>query len=220
MLTCLRFLTCLAAWSLCFPYPSFSFDSPLSDTAVRDAYFLGQHHDQILTDFLTPYTKSLPPPASGPYIYAVSFMTPFALMVQYSSRQSNYSAQQAQIDHQTAPEMVSIRVEISLTQSYGPFLTKPIGSRSAPPFGIQLRSADFWRDVKFRIFDGKEEIRTNDINGQPHYFCSDDGGCTLSGATVSLQFAASAFTSDCATIEMTPPEGDPVAVDFDLYSMK
>ena len=221
MLTRLRFLlTWLIVSSLCLPLSCLAYDTPLSDTAVRDAYFLGQRHDQFMTEFLNKYIKHLPVPSSGPYIYSVSFMTPFALMVQYSSSQPNYSAQQAQIDHEATPEMVSVRVEIALTQSYGPFLTKPTGSRSAPPLGIQLRSADFWSEVKFRIFDGKEEITTNDINGQPHYLCSDYGGCTLSGATVSLQFPASAFTSDSTMIEMNPPEGDQVVVEFDLTSLR
>src|SRR5713101_9146086 len=42
---------------------SFAFDSPLSDQAVREAYFLGQRHD---ASFLSKYIKSLPTPRTGP----------------------------------------------------------------------------------------------------------------------------------------------------------
>jgi hypothetical protein len=140
--------------------------------------------------------------------------------VQYSSRQSNYSAQQAALDHKAQDEVVEISIDILLTQSYGPFLTKPTGSRSGSPLGIQPRSPEFWRAFKFRILDGKEEITTDDVTGEPNYLNCGEAGCELSGATVHIRFPAIAFTSDTATIEVTPPEGDPVSVDFDLSSLR
>jgi hypothetical protein len=35
-----------------------------------------------------------------------------------------------------------------------------------------------------------------------------------------LEFPADAFTSDTSTIQVTPPEGDPVSVDFDLTRLR
>jgi hypothetical protein len=198
---------------------SFAFDTPLSDEAVREAYFLGQRHDESMSRLLNRYTKFLSPPASGPHIYSVTFFTPFALLVQYSSRQSDYSAKRAEKDHHPDDEIVSIQVEIALTQSYGPFLAKPTGSRSGSPMGYRLRSSDFWRTFKFRVYEGDEEITTTDLTGEPQYQCSDDG-CTLTGAIVRLQFPATAFTSNSATIDVTPPEGDPVSIDFDLSQLR
>ena len=110
--------------------PVLAYDTPLSDQAVREAYFLGQRRDESMARFLNRYTKFLPEPASGPYISSVSFLTPYALLVKYSSRQSNYSAQQAAIDHKTQDEVVEISIEILLTQSYGAYLTVPTSSRS------------------------------------------------------------------------------------------
>ena len=69
------------------------------------------------------------------------------------------------------------------------------------------------------VFDGNEEITTEDLTGEPQYQCSD-GGCLLTGATVYIQFPANAFTTDSATIDITPREGDPVSVDFDLSSVR
>ena len=43
--TRLRLLSSLLAGALLVPSSSTAFDSPLSDTAVREAYFLGQRHD-------------------------------------------------------------------------------------------------------------------------------------------------------------------------------
>ena len=214
--TCLAILTA----ALLLPAPSSAFNTPLSEEAVREAYFLGQRHDESMARLLSGYTRFLPPPSTGPHIYAVTFLTPFALLVQHSSRQLNYSAQQAARDHHADDEIVSISIEIMLTQSYSDLIVKPTGSRSDSPIGFQFRSSSFWRTFKFRVFDGEEEITTDDLTGEPTYFCASKGGCRLTGAIVHLQLPATAFTSDAATIEVTPPEADPVSVDFDLSSLR
>ncbi len=46
---------------------SFAFQSPLSDEAVREAYFLGQRHDGSFAHLLDKCSKRLPPPKSGPH---------------------------------------------------------------------------------------------------------------------------------------------------------
>lgn len=216
------FRPCLAilTTALLLAPPLFAFQSPLSEQAVREAYFLGQRHDDSMARVLSRYTRFLPPPSTGPHIYAVTFLTPFALLVQRSSRQLNYSAQQAAKDHHADDEIVSISIEILLTQSYGSLIAAPTSSRSGSPIGYQFRSSSFWRTFKLRVFDGEEEITTDDLTGEPTYFCASEGGCRLTGAIIRLQLPASAFTSDTATIEVIPPEGDPVSVDFDLSSLR
>jgi hypothetical protein len=135
MLTRLRFLTCLVVWSLCFPYPSFAFDTPLSDTAVRCAYFLGQRHDETYGEFLDSYYRHLAPPESGPYVSSVAFLTPFALMAELSNQRGyGYSAQQAEIDHRHMTETVKVIVEIQLTPTYGSRMSNPTGRTSGTPW--------------------------------------------------------------------------------------
>ena len=216
----LRSCLALLASALLLVPPSFGFNTPLSDQAVREAYFLGQRHDESMARLLNRYTRFLPAPPTGPHIYSVSFLTPFALLVKYSSRQLDYSAQRAALDHKSREEVVEISIEILLTQSYGPFITTPTSSRSGSPLGYQFRPSDFWRSFKFRIFDGAEEITTEDLTGEPTYFCAYKGVCQLTGANVHFQFPATAFTSDSATIDVAPPEGDPVSVDFDLTRLR
>src|ERR1700693_4551788 len=94
---------------------SFAFQSPLSDEAVREAYFLGQRHDGSFARMLDKYSKHLLAPKSGPYIRSITFLTPFAKLVRYSDAfVGNYSAQQAALDHRDHPETVEITVEILL----------------------------------------------------------------------------------------------------------
>ncbi|HET9804783.1 MAG TPA: hypothetical protein VFP96_16190, partial [Candidatus Acidoferrum sp.] len=70
--------------------PAFAFQSPLSDTAARSAYFLGQRRDMSMAQFLARYTKHLQPPRTGPYISDITLFTPYAQLVYYSSRQAIY----------------------------------------------------------------------------------------------------------------------------------
>src|SRR5260370_31050618 len=85
----------LLAAALLLSPSSFAFDTPLSEQAVREAYFLGQRRDESLARFLDKYTRVLPPPKTGPHISAVTFFTPFDLVPQLSSEHSTgYNAQQ------------------------------------------------------------------------------------------------------------------------------
>jgi len=219
-LTHLR-LNSLALASLLLLSPSSgAFDTPLSDTAVREAYFLGQHHDDSLGKLLDKYVLYLQPPKTGPYIQSVSFLTPYVLTALYSSQQVNiYSAQQAQLDHLKNPEVVRVTAQIFLTDSYGPYALAPTGPGPHSLKGIFMRPSDFWRDFRVRVFQKDQMVIPTAASGDPHYRCSEDA-CILSGATLTFEFPAAAFTESSATIQIDPPEGDPVVVDFDLTSFR
>jgi hypothetical protein len=211
----------LAALLLGLSSFAFAFDSPLSDQAVREAYFLGQRHDDSLPRFLDKYTRYLPPPKTGPYVASMTFFTPFALVAQLSSQRTmGYSAQQAALDHRGQEESVRVIIQIYLTESYGALIPRPTGARSGSPTGYAFRPSDFWKDFDVQVFSEDKELISVTTSGEPTYLCSDNGGCSLTGATIHLEFLAKSFSSDSATIQVTPPEGDPVAVDFDLVSLR
>lgn len=217
----LKSITCLLAAALLLPPPSFSMDTPLSEEAVRDAYFLGQHHDQSLSLLLAKYTKFLPMPKTGPNIALISFLTPFALLVQESNQRTmNYSAQQAEQDHRNQNEIVQIVIQIQLTQTYPALIPTPTGSRSGSPIGFAKRPDDFWKDFEVQVVDKDSVLLPLSSSGDPFYSCDNDGGCILSGATVRFEFSAKVFKSDSPTVQVTPPEGDPVSVDFDLSRLR
>src|SRR6185437_6280372 len=76
-------------------------DVPLSDEAVREAYFLGQHRDDRTAQFLETYRRYFPVPKSGPHVFAIELFTPYAEAVEASSKHGlAYSAQQAWLDYQ------------------------------------------------------------------------------------------------------------------------
>jgi hypothetical protein len=216
-----RAVTAFAAIALLATQPLSAFDSPLSEEAVRQAYFLGQRRDDTMTRALDKYTYYLDPPEAGPDIASVTFLTPFALAVESSSQHSSgYSAQQAQIDHRAQKETVKIIVDILLTKSYSNVIVRPTSTRSSSPTGFAPRPYDFWKDFDVQTTVDEKTVRPFTSSGHPNVQCSDQGGCDLTGATIELEFLAESFTSTSATILITPPEGEPVQVDFDLSSLR
>jgi hypothetical protein len=200
---------------------SFAFDTPLSDTAVRQAYFLGQRRDETMANFLNKYTKHLAPPKAGPHISSITFFTPFALLVRQSSQHtSGYSAQQAEIDHRGQQESVKVIVQILLTESYPAYIPRPTGSHSGSPVGLAPRPYNFWKDFQVQVFTDDKAVEPFSSSGEPNYICSENGGCTLTGATLEFEFLAEDFASDSATIQVDPPLGDSIAADFDLASLR
>lgn len=214
------FLAFLLAVALTFPISGAAFETPLSDTAVREAYFMGQRHDVSAANFFGQYYKHLPAPKSGPYISSVEFLTPYALLAQLSGERAyGYSAQQAEIDHRNMVETVKIVIRIQLTDTFGAVMPNPDGLTSGTPWPFIFRPTDFWRDFQIQVVSGKKVVSPFIYRGGPDYICGD-GGCTLVGATVHLEFLADVFDSDCASIRVTPPEGDDVTVDFDLAALR
>jgi hypothetical protein len=199
----------------------FAFAAALSDEAVRDAYFLGQHHDASVTSYLDKYIKHLPPPKTGPYISSIAFFTPFAQLVETSDRKmGNYSAQQAEQDHRGHKDFIRIDVEIDLTPTYGPFLsTAELGDK--PRSTLVSRFPDFWHDFTFQVHDGDRLIESASIHGAPKYICGDQyGSCSLTGASVQLELPATLFASDTASITVTPPVGAELTAQFDLSQLR
>ncbi len=200
---------------------SFAFTTPLSDQAVREAYFLGQRGDETMATFLNKYTKFLEAPKTGPDISSITVFTPFALLVQQSSQHSSgYSAQQAALDHRNQGEFVRIVIQIQLTNSYAAYIVRPTGSRSGSPDGFVPRPYDFWKDFDVTVSSDDKKLRPSSSSGQPNFICSEDGSCTLTGATLQFDFSAEDSASGSAIIEVNPPEGDPLSVDFDLDHLR
>ena len=208
--------------ALLAPPPSFAFQSPLSDESIREAYFLGQRHDGSLERLLNKYSKHLPPPKLGPHVAWITFLTPFMQVAKSSDKYiGSYSAQQASLDHRGVQETVEISIKILLTDSYGAIIAAPASTRSGDPQTYQLRQSDFWKDFQVQVFEGDETREPAHFDGKADFACSRHGGnCTLIGATLHLEFLATAFNSDSATIHVIPPEGPEVWTDFDLTALR
>jgi len=85
---------------------------------------------------------------------------------------------------------------------------------------MSVRGSNFWREFKFRVFDGDGLRVPTSVQGEPLYLCSGEGGCSLVGSQVHLSFPAEIFTTDSATVELTGPDGQNVQVAFDLAALR
>jgi hypothetical protein len=185
----------------CNPQFAFAYDHPLSDEAVRDAYFVGQDVKTV-NAFLSSYTQHLPVPQSGPHVAEIALSTPYAQVVEVSAQHSvGYSDLQAAEDYRKRGDSIAVRVKVLFTPSYAG------------------RAEDFWRDVSVGLIQKKHMAATK-VDGQPIYSADAYGGMVLIGADILAQFSVAGVRSDSVQVEVIPPEGAPVHVTFDLGKLR
>jgi hypothetical protein len=190
-----------AIWAAFLPQLALAYDHPLSDEAVRDAYFIGQDVKTV-NHFLSQYTQSLPVPASGPDVSEIALSTPYAQVVEVSAQHSvGYSAEQAAEDYQKRGDFIAVRVKVLFTPTY-------------PDPGD-----DFWSSISVGLIQ-KTHMGATAVSGEPIY-SSDAYGDTVSiGANVYVQFSLAGVKSDTVRVEVVPPDGDAVHATFDLSTLR
>ena len=122
---------------------AFAFKAPLSDEAVREAYFLGQRHDDRTAQFLETYRRYSPVPKTGPHVSVVELYTPYAQAVEASSKHgAGYSAQQARQDYQARGDSLRVGVYVRYTPTYGPgfpYSPNTVPGQTGTPKDFQVR---------------------------------------------------------------------------------
>src|SRR5882762_526502 len=168
-------IAALLAAALLLSPSSFAFDAPLSDHAVREAYFLGQRRDEKTVEFLDKYRRHLAVPEAGPWISTVEFFTPYAEAVELSRQRSfGYSAQDAAQDYRKNGDRLRVTITIEFTDSYGELTQAETNQRSGSPKGFSVRSPDFWKDFSYRLFDGDDVVEPLEMQGSPTHRTTDD----------------------------------------------
>lgn len=202
--------------------PALAYDTDLSDTAVREAYFLGQRNDDKTRAFFEPYTRHLPLPKSGPYVSEIHLLTPLAQVVKISSRTtSGYSAQQAHLDYRDRGDSLLLEVHIQFTPTYSQIDTARPADKSGDGKGIALRSEDFWQDFRYGLKQKDDWIEPRSMRGEPEYSSTDSyGSAVLVGAWVYLDFDAGNVSSDDAEVHVFTPDDQDVKVSFDLAKLR
>jgi hypothetical protein len=200
--------------------PLFAFEAPLSDTAVREAYFLGQRNDQKTVDLLKLYTSSLPLPEKGPYISEIHLLTPYAQVVSNSSQHSTgYSAQQAAADYHGRGDtlLVQVRIEFTATYTYGDAVRT--SNDIAGELNRYLYPEDFWQAFRFTLSQSDQPFEPTRVHADPIYDSSSPGD-GLRGANVWLEFDAGQFESQPVQVQVIPPSTQIVLAKFDLAKLR
>lgn len=210
----------LAASLLLTPY-SFAFDAPLSDQAVREAYFLGQRRDERTAEFLDKYRRHLSVPEAGPWISTVEFFTPFAEAVELSRQRSfGYSAQDAAQDYRKNGDRLRVTITIEFTDTYGEVSQVKTGQRSGSPNGFSVRPSNFWKDFTYRLFDGDDVIEPLEMHGSPTFRTVGDSTIMIGAQIVLIYDAQKLSSSSDAAIVVDFPDYPQVVAPFDLTTLR
>jgi hypothetical protein len=243
------FTAVLAATLLLAP-STFAFDTPLSDEAVREAYFLGQRNDQSTLSFFNSYLRLLPKPDTGAFIAEVEVYTPYVQVVETSRRRSvGYSAQQAAKDYRGLKNRIFVRIRIDFTPTYGNLelyrserADRDDSDDSAPSadfsndFRVGLSQKDKWVEPLRIIIQPTNTPNTGHYAFTPpdlvgySYFSSSSGPAyaysgshsanCLTGWLVWLEYSARDVASDDSQVEVFTTDGQHVIVPFDLSQLR
>ena len=214
-----RSVASLLAAALLLASSALAFSTPLSDEAVREAYFLGQRRDEKTAEFLEKYRRHFPIPESGPWISTAELFTPYAEMVELSQRSFNYSAQTAAKDYREHRNIVRVTVTVEFTGSYGFLIEQDVKHRSGSTKGFAFRSPEFWKDFTYRLFDGDAVVEPLDVQGRPTFRSGDSSAMT--GAIVILLYDVEKISSSAdAAVVVDTPDGQQAVAAFDLASLR
>jgi len=204
--------------SLCLASPPVSaFETSLSDEAVREAYFLGQRHDEKVALFFETYRRYLPAPNSGPHVYMVEVLTPFAEAVEASRKHGiGYSAQQARLDYRARGDSLHIGVHIRYTATYGagfPYSPKQVPGQTGT-----------WKDFHVRLTQDGKSLESRNLRYEGTRIGTGGGkgggGSRPTGFIVWLEYDASSLASTDAAVETDTPDGQHVVASFDLSRLR
>jgi hypothetical protein len=194
------------------PKISAGFLYPLEETQIRQAYFLGSDHSEKAARFLGQYVREYPQPTRGPWVYRIELRTPYEQVVRRAwERTVGYSAQQASKEYRARPDVVIVRVLISFMPPSGS--TLPPSIRDGQPVE---QSEDLWRDFPVHVMQSRP-IESRAVNARPLYSRLRRG---VGGAEIVLEFSALQFSSEVARVEVSAPDGQKIAAEFDLDALK
>jgi len=193
---------------------TFAVEIPLSDEAVREAYFLGQRHDDRTAKFLETYRHYFPVPKSGPHVMVAELFTPYAQAVQASSHSMGLSAQQAKLDYQARGDSLRVGVYVRYTSTYGPGF--PYSSAKVPG------QTGTWKDFQVRLMLNGETRKAQSVKYEGMRMGAGGKGGTSrpTGFIIWQEYDASQATSTDASVEIDTPDGQHVVTSFDLSRLR
>lgn len=184
----------LLAFSLAIP--AWAYDVPMSESSIRDDYFLGTRTGGLNLEFVSRYTLSIRELKQGTCTSAVRVETPFLQIAKYSSGVPNYSAQDAVQEFRGK----HLTFRLSLDICY---------ETEAPP-----------DSVKFEIIQHKKVLDPLSVASAPYAEPTEYGYLPPNGEQIALEFTAASIDSSDLTIVIDTPDGQHAESVFDLQSIR
>jgi hypothetical protein len=192
---------------------AFALSYPLSSTAIRDAYFLGNRNNQQTGEFLAQYVHALPQPKTGPYVQEIGIDTPFSQIVWQTRGRPNYFAPDAVEEFGGKRMPFLVHVTIALTDTYS-----PIPPTTAPEYYQWV--PDFWNDFKVQLVQDDKEIPAEQARGGPIYSYGDEDIPMVTGAMIELLYNPEKIDAEPTQVVVTTPDGQTVETTFSLAKLR
>ncbi len=184
--------------SLSLALPASAYDYPLSENAIRDAYFQGKQEAGLGTDFLARYSRSIPELKVEPYVSRVRIETPFFQVAEHAGKALNYSAQDAVKDFSGKQAVFHMYLEICYEAD-----------------------APLPNSVKISVIQKNQQVAPLS-DKRSAFFPPTDVYTRVPnlGEKISLEFNPAKFDSSTLTIRIDAPDGQRATVEFDLQSVR
>jgi hypothetical protein len=176
--------------------PASPYDVPLSESSIRDAYFLGTRTDGLNFMFLAQYSRSVPNLKQGDCISNIAIETPFLQIAKYSREATNYSAQDAVKDFYGRAMPFRVYLDIC----YEP---------NAPPNAI-----------KVKVTQNKKEVIPLSFESAPYAQATDFGYLAPNGEQITMEFKPEKMESSALTVLIDTPDGQHAETLFDLQTIR
>jgi hypothetical protein len=189
----------LAALSvgLTLVFPVWAYDVPLSESSIRDAYYLGTRATTLGPDFLREYAQSLPELKVGRFTSVIRLETPFSQVAAASAKKLGYSAQDAVKE----------------------FLGKPFAFRISMDICYKIDAPE--GAVKVKVFQNKKEILPESYDSSPYYPAANKYTRVSSiGEKVEMEFKPNKIESSTLLIVIETPDGQHAETAVDLRALR
>jgi hypothetical protein len=185
-----------ALLSFALAIPACAYDVPLTESSIRDAYFLGTRTDGLNFDLIAKYARFVPDFKQGNCTSDIRIETPFLQVAKHAREVPNYSAQDAFKEYSGKPMTFLLYLDICY---------EPHAPSNA---------------VKFKIIQAKRVLTPLSIESTPYSEATDFGYLPPNGEQIVLEFIPSKIDSSDLTIIIDTPNGRHVSTDFDLQSIR
>ncbi len=179
--------------------PAWSYDFPLTSSAIRDAYFLGTRQTGMGDDFLAQYTHAVPPlRLRDNLVTRVRIETPFLQVAAHASKTLNYNAQDAVKDFYNKPAVFRMHLEI-----------------------CYMVDAPLPNAVKITVLQNDKEIPPRSDERSAFFLATDPYTPAVDvGEIVNLEFDPLKFDSSTLRILIDTPDDQHAKTEFDLQTLR
>ncbi len=182
--------------ALTLAIPVRAYDAPLTESSIRDAYFLGSREGGLKPDFLATYARSIPDLKQGNCTSQARIETPFLQVADYSGRVPNYSAQSAVKDFFGKPMSFHIYLDVCYR------LHAPANA------------------VRVKITQNKKEVVPSSFASSPYSEPTEFGFLPPNGEHIVLEFEPGKIDSSDLTILIETSDGQHAETVLDLQLIR